>query len=217
MESVGLMEPMMPSEGDPLLEDLAVDLVAKANALAGQLHPTVRQAIGALVRSMNCYYSNLIEGHDTHPRDIDRALAQDYAAEPRRRSLQLEAVAHIEVQRLIDERRDLPAEPATRAYVEWLHGEFCRRLPEDLLWVENPETGERLPVEPGVLRTRGVRVGRHEPPLPESLPRFLVRFEEAYERPAPVQGPARSSPSPRPITGCSGSILSSTATDASPA
>jgi hypothetical protein len=22
---------------------------------------------------MNCYYSNLIEGHDTHPNDIERA------------------------------------------------------------------------------------------------------------------------------------------------
>jgi len=45
---------------------------------------------------MNCYYSNLIEGHETHPRDIDRALAKDYAKEPKKRSLQLEAVAHID-------------------------------------------------------------------------------------------------------------------------
>jgi hypothetical protein len=49
---------------------------------------------------MNCYYSNLIEGHDTHPRDIDRALAHaDYSNDPQMRALQKEAVAHIEVQR----------------------------------------------------------------------------------------------------------------------
>jgi Fic family protein len=30
-----------------------------------------------------CYYSNLIEGHNTHPRDIDRALADDAAAHHR--------------------------------------------------------------------------------------------------------------------------------------
>jgi hypothetical protein len=29
---------------------------------------------------MNCYYSNLIEGHDTHPVDIERALKSDYSA-----------------------------------------------------------------------------------------------------------------------------------------
>lgn len=73
-ETPRLMEPMLPPEGERVLEDLAVDLVAKANALAGRLHPAVQAGIGELVRSMNCYYSNLIEGHDTHPRDIDRAL-----------------------------------------------------------------------------------------------------------------------------------------------
>ncbi|MDE0540159.1 MAG: hypothetical protein OXH94_15705 [Rhodospirillales bacterium] len=34
----------------------------------------VRTALADPVRSMNCYYSNLIEGHDTHPVDIERAL-----------------------------------------------------------------------------------------------------------------------------------------------
>jgi hypothetical protein len=38
---------------------------------------------GNLVHSLNCYYSNLIEGHDTHPSDIDRALHKDYSTEPR--------------------------------------------------------------------------------------------------------------------------------------
>ena len=40
---------------------------------------------------MNCYYSNLIEGHDTHPVDIERALKNDYSNDPRQRDLQLEA------------------------------------------------------------------------------------------------------------------------------
>ena len=71
----------------------------------------------ALVRSMDCYYSNLIEGHNTHPRDIDRALHRDYSTEPKRRALQLEAVAHIEVQQAIDEGRDDSAFPASAAYI----------------------------------------------------------------------------------------------------
>jgi hypothetical protein len=28
---------------------------------------------------MNCYYSNLIEGHDTHPIDIECALNGEYS------------------------------------------------------------------------------------------------------------------------------------------
>ena len=178
---IGLMDPMLPAEGERRLEDLAVELVAKASGLAGRVHPQVRRSVGALVRSMNCYYSNLIEGHDTHPRDIDRALARDYASEPRRRALQLEAVAHIEVQRLIDDGLGPGTWPASAEYALWLHREFCSRLPDELLWVEDPDTGERLRVVPGELRARDVQVGRHVPPAGEDLPRFLARFEEAYD------------------------------------
>lgn len=180
-ESTGLMEPMMPSVGNRQLDDLALDLVAKANKLAGQLNPVVQKSIGHLVRSMNCYYSNLIEGHDTHPRDIDRALHQNFAQETDRRALQLEALAHIEVQRMIDDQEIDGDEPTTWAYLEQLHRAFYTRLPDDLLWVTNPDNKERLRVVPGELRTGSVQVGRHIPPSAESLPNFLKRFEEAYD------------------------------------
>ena len=181
-ERIGLMEPMLPPDGERNIEDLAIDLATKASALASQLPHTVGRSMGDLVRSMNCYYSNLIEGHDTHPRDIDRALSHfDYSTDPEKRALQLEAVAHIEVQRLIDHREDLQAEPTSTEYITWLHREFCRRLPDELLWVKNPDSGERLPVVAGELRKGWVQVGRHIPPIAAALPRFLKRFAEAYE------------------------------------
>jgi hypothetical protein len=46
---------------------------------------------------MNCYYSNLIEGHNPRPRDIERALANDLDRNTQRRDLQIEARAHIRV------------------------------------------------------------------------------------------------------------------------
>lgn len=181
-ERIGLMEPMLPPEGERNIEDLAIDLATKAAGLAGQLPQPVRLGMGDLVRSMNCYYSNLIEGHDTHPRDIERALTHsDYSADSEKRVLQLEAVAHIEVQRLIDHGEDSPAEPTSTEYITWLHREFCRRLPDELLWVNNPDSSERLRVIPGELRKGWVKVGRHIPPSADALPRFLKRFCEAYE------------------------------------
>ena len=174
-------EPFIPSEGTEALENLAFDLAREASELSGQIHPIVRLAMGDLVRSMNCYYSNLIEGHNTHPRDIDRALAADYSTDSRRRDLQLEARAHIEVQRMIDASSAAPKPPASRAFVEWTHREFCARLPESLLTIENPDTNEHLRVVPGELRRRGVAVGRHVPPPAEDLPAFLDRFEQAYD------------------------------------
>jgi hypothetical protein len=68
----------------------------------------------------------------------------------------------------------------TRAGVIELQRRFCEALPEDLLWVENPETGERLAVVPGELRGRDVKVGRHIPVSAGALPRFLERFERVY-------------------------------------
>ena len=181
-ENIESMEPMLPPDGERRLEDLAVDLATKASGLASQLPPAVRQGVGDLVRSMNCYYSNLIEGHDTHPRDIDRALSQaDYSTDLQKRNLQREAVAHIEVQRLIDHGEDLPEEPTSTEYIIWLHDQFCKRLPEELLWSKNPDTLERLRVMPGELRRGWVQVGRHLPPEAMALPRFLRRFAEVYD------------------------------------
>src|SRR5260370_30245730 len=84
------IEPAFPADPGHRLEDLVYELVASASALAGQIHPLVAESMGDLVRSMNCYYSNLIEGHNTVPRDIERALAHDYSSEPHKRDLQLE-------------------------------------------------------------------------------------------------------------------------------
>jgi Fic family protein len=176
------MEPMLPSEeGHRDLEELAHDLTLKAGRLGGSVSPVVQRGIGDLVRSMNCYYSNLIEGHNTHPRDIDRAMVGDYEHEPEKRNLQLEAVAHIEVQRWIDSGEDRQfGVIVSRDYLKHLHREFCSRLPAELLQVRMERTGEEIPVVPGEFRDREVEVGRHIPPRPESLDRFVARFEEAY-------------------------------------
>jgi len=171
---------MLPPEGQRQIEDAAFDLIAEASSLAGQINPIVVEAVGSLVRSMNCYYSNLIEGHNTHPRDIDRALHNDYSSEPKRRTLQLEAVAHIEVQQAIDEGRDGSAFPASMEYALWLHREFCSRLPDELLWVEDPESKRSVHVKPGTLRDGEVMVGRHLPPAAAALPSFFDRFDQVY-------------------------------------
>ena len=180
-ESPALMEPTLPPAGQRSLEDRAFDLIQKASTLGGRVPASVKAGIGDLVRSMNCYYSNLIEGHYTHPHDIDRALRNDYSTDAKKRDLQQEAVAHIHVQHLIDTRQGLDGPVTSVEYLTWIHREFCRRLPDDLLWVENPDTGERLRVEPGELRRRHVQIGRHIPPNPESLEAFLHRFAEAYD------------------------------------
>jgi len=68
------MEPLLlgkTSRHRGQLTDLAVDLVALSTGFRRSLPSGLIVSWGNLVRSMNCYYSNLIEGHDTHPVDIE--------------------------------------------------------------------------------------------------------------------------------------------------
>lgn len=181
-EAVSQMEPLLISAGSPhreALTDLAVELTAHSAGFRRSLPEGVLTALSDLVRSMNCYYSNLIEGHDTHPVDIERALKNDYSADREKRNLQLEAKAHVAVQQWIDEG-GLRAHATTRAGICEIHRRFCELLPDDLLWVEEPDTGERLRIIPGELRQRDVKVGQHIPVSPSALPRFLERFESVY-------------------------------------
>jgi len=181
-EEIGLMDPMLIGQTSGHrsgLADLAVDLAARSAGFRRSLPAGVMTALADLVRAVNCYYSNLIEGHDTHPLEIERALKGDYSADRRKRDLQLEAQAHVSVQGWIDGGG--LAGPATGIEaIREIHRRFCALLPEDLLWVTDPETGGRTPVIPGGFRDRDVQVGRHIAVSAGAVPRFLARFETAY-------------------------------------
>jgi Fic family protein len=171
---------LLPAEGHPAwpgLRDLAFTLGAEAAGLAARLAPGTAAAVGDLVRGMNCYYSNLIEGHDTRPVDIERALRAEFGTEPGRRDLQLEAAAHIAVQAAIDGGdMDADANPSTLAID--IHRRFYERLPDSLRWVIEPATGRRIEVLPGRLREDDVQVGRHVAPSAAELAGWIGRFDE---------------------------------------
>ena len=183
-ETAASMEPLLISEDSrhrAALTDIAVDLAAKSAGFRRSLPQGLLVALADLVRSMNCYYSNLIEGHDTHPVDIERALKNDYSADPKKRDLQLEAKAHIIVQRWIDEG-NLHGRAVSAEGIQDIHRRFCEHLPDDMLWVEEPDTKRRIRVVPGEFRQRDVLVGRHIPISPGAVPRFLAHFEKVYGR-----------------------------------
>src|SRR5437867_5940029 len=183
-EGTALMEPLLISEAARNragLPDLALDLAKKSAGLRRSLPPSLLQSFATLVRTMNCYYSNIIEGHATHPIDIERALNNDYNQEPKKRNLQLEAKAHVAVQQWID-AGNLKGRAVEIESIRELHRRFCEQLPEDLLVVENPDTTEKARVIPGEFRTRDVRVGRHIAINPGAVPRFLARYHEVYSR-----------------------------------
>lgn len=181
-ETASGMEPLLLREDSrhrPGLTDLALELAQKSAGFRRSLPESLLSSLADLVRSMNCYYSNLIEGHDTHPVEIERALRGDYSKDATKRDLQLEARAHIEVQRWID-GGGLKGRSVTTTALQEIHQRFCSLLPDELLTVEDPVTKDRVRVVPGELRHRDVKVGRHVAISPAAVPRFLERFEQVY-------------------------------------
>jgi Fic family protein len=179
------MEPLLPSSGGPELAELSVEIFRKSGELAAALpSKTVRSGIAALVREMNSYYSNLIEGHKTLPRDIERALRNDFSEREEDRNNQHLSVAHIRTetamrQRLADEPDLGVFEPE---FILWLHREFYGALPETE-WFTTSVSGKRYPLVPGKFRGYIVEVGRHTPPDHEVLGNFMRRFADFYSGP----------------------------------
>jgi Fic family protein len=176
------MEPMMPSDSTGELGDLAIEVIRKSAAISAAVHPVTRRGVVELVRKMNSYYSNLIEGHNTHPVDIDRAMREDFSKDPAKRARQLESKAHIEVQKCIESCiEDAPEIVITsKSFLCWIHKEFYERMPEEYLVVQRAD-GITEKVIPGETRELEVEVGRHLPPKSEYLNAFMKRFEEVYD------------------------------------
>lgn len=184
IETPERIEPMFFEDAIPaILADLTVELQREAAELGRGLHPDSAAELADLVRMMNCYYSNLIEGHNTRPKDIERALA-GAEIEPERRALALEAKAHVEVQREIDAMHrsgELPS-PTSIGFLQWLHGRFYAEMPEEFRYIERPDR-TRMQIVPGEFRSlpeHDVAVGRHVPPSSERIPTFMAWFEKRF-------------------------------------
>ena len=181
-ESLSMMEPLLLAEGSLYrkeLTDLAMELVAKSSGFKRSLPAAIQTSLANTVRAMNCYYSNLIEGHDTHPIDIEKALQGNYSSDIKKRNLQKEAKAHVSIQEWID-HGGLKHEVISKDFICEIHKRFYELLPEDFLQVEDPDTKERIKIIPGQLRHRDVKVGNHVAISPGALSRFLSRFQTSY-------------------------------------
>jgi Fic family protein len=183
-ETPSRIEPALIEEPSLAIIDVVADLVAVTATLGKALHPRTAANLADLVRVMNTYYSNLIEGHNTRPRDIERALQGELDADEGRRNLQLEAVAHVRVQTEIDRRflvGTLPAATST-SFLCWVHKEFYRDAPNAMLRLSG--AGREFTMTPGEWRAvpeHDNAVGRHVPPSSPYVADFMRYFERRYD------------------------------------
>tara|TARA_R110002096_G_scaffold78416_2_gene184688 strand:+ start:512 stop:1696 length:1185 start_codon:yes stop_codon:yes gene_type:complete len=177
------MEPMLPDLQSAELAELNQKVTLAVGELNAHLpSAVVRDRVSQLVKKMNCYYSNLIEGHKTLPQDIEQAGARQLAEEPRKEhDKQLLAKAHIETETAMTDRLNSGEEVDVYSpeFICWIHQTFFERLPESMHEARTL-SGETYRIIPGQLRDFMVDVGQHTPPDHAVLPRFLERFRLAY-------------------------------------
>ena len=182
-ESVQRIEPARLEEVPQAISDVVAELAAASAKLGHSLNPRTAANLAGLVRIMNTYYSNLIEGQNTRPKDIERALAGKFDKNHERRNLQIEAAAHVRVQIEVDRlhAEDRLPEPASADFIRWLHREFYRDASEDMLRIAG--AGRTFLMEPGEWRSHpehDVAVGQHQPPSSDRVADFMTYFADRY-------------------------------------
>jgi len=174
-DSPAQFEPLIPSLIPASSIERAIDIARSSSQLSAAAHPSARAAVRELVRSMNSYYSNRIEGQGTHPLNIERALHQEFSDQPAVAYLQRVALAHIEAERLLENQVTAGESALSSGFLRAAHQALYARLNES-----DRTTDDGHVIVPGELRQEDVEVGRHIPPTAASVPRFLERMDQVY-------------------------------------
>lgn len=193
IEAPSRMEPLFLDEMSLSLADTSAAVAQAVATMGGNLPAQTLHSLAKLLRLMNCYYSNLIEGHRTRPHDIEAALRQGGTQSTSKkpsdpsgeRVLQL-ALAHIECQMWIEglySNGQLP-NPASVDFISAVHKRFYQELPVEFLEIRDKHNNDVVRVMvPGQMRgvDQDVIVGEHQPPSGgDATQAFIQRYEEAY-------------------------------------
>jgi len=158
----------------------------KADAALDQTIPTsIRKSTEWLLRLVNCYYSNKIEGNPTHPKELLKT--QDGTANTAPTAEVAELLKHLEVQVKIKNNIQDQSLITTQAYIKSIHRDFYDGLGQEHLFIKDQEgniaydkNGDKILLQPGEYRSRNVKVGRHVPPSFEELTSYMSWVESAY-------------------------------------
>ncbi|MCP1201860.1 Fic family protein [Acetobacter oryzoeni] len=190
LETPSKMTPLILSGSiSALMSDLAAEVSAAAAELTASIHPITLGSAANLTRIMNCYYSNLIEGHRTRPLSVEDVINNGTIIKGREDEEKISlAIAHINVQKYIDDLHccGMMDDPASIEFISTIHRKFYAELGGVFLDIKSPDTGDvKRRMQPGIFRQEGedVEVGRHRPPLGgQSVLNFLNLYQENYKR-----------------------------------
>lgn len=172
-------------------QDKLVHLYQIDSHLNQSVPDSIRNSVEWLLRQVNCYYSNRIEGNPTHPKELLKAQSPQTGVSSnmtatRSRAVQ-ELLAHLEVQLRLENRQIPAADITSQTFIKGLHKSFYQGLPEDQLHVKNQadedvldDRGAPLLITPGEYRNHAVVVGSHEPPPANEVNSYMTWLQKSF-------------------------------------
>lgn len=170
------LAPFLPPDPDRQLRGKAYRL-AQQSAKLSAVPAATREALQTMLRGINTYYSNLIEGQSTHPLAVDRAIRTGRADQD---PGVLISLAVSEAEQTVDTLRAVAnhERPTSPEMIREIHRLIFAAIPESERVVR---AGSRTAiVEPGAVRSDVVTVGRHEAMDPREVSDALDLLDRQY-------------------------------------
>ncbi len=167
------ISPLMPEDRvSGHLHELAAVLLKESRDFG--YFESVTEPLRSQLRFMNSFYTNVIEGQHTRPRDMERAFLKKFDSNEKTAKLQRLAIAHLETE---EELENDPTDPYSPEAIQNIHRKLYQRLPES-----DCRTDEGDSIIPGEFRTKDVNVGRHLAPAHGLLSEYLACWSNGYNR-----------------------------------
>lgn len=168
----------LDNEYSPELEEKLFEIIRLDAQLDSTVPSTIRAAVEGLLRVVNSYYSNKIEGNPTKPSEL--LGLEDEPTEYHSKGL-LEIKRHIEVQVKLNLEHSPADEVTSQQFIQKIHQAFYEQCDPEELQVKNNDGSIVHQIQPGTYREAEVIVGRHRPPSPENISTYMAWFANAYQ------------------------------------
>ena len=161
------------AKSSPVLDQKITEIIRLDQAFQA-IPISIRDTVKELLKRVNSYYSNKIEGNSTKPReliDINNGEGKKGIEEIRR---------HITVQDALKQCDYGFGEISSSHFICFLHESFYRNAPSEELEKVSP-TGEIFYIQAGKYRTTEVEVGKHFPPDADRIESYMSFFSTQYK------------------------------------
>jgi len=176
-------------------EDKLLELYTADAALNQTIPDSIRSSTEWLLRLVNCFYSNRIEGNSTHPKDLLRTQEKGESSRSTEHNESImELLAHLEAQIKAKGSLVTPSNVTSQGFIKELHKSFYEGLPESFLSIKNKDgkdifdsDNNLICIQPGEYRALPVQVGKHIPPNSKEISGYMNWLEHQFN-PTKIHG-----------------------------